>query len=316
VAIETSRGLLVACLRATGPCRPTASWSERSRCWPAPSKTPSGTAPWPTTGCAACCASSTRRSVPPWPASAVGCYAQRPRPSWWPLRPRPRQPDCRWRSCGRCSPELADAVALTARHAGCGRSCAPATCTSHRWWSRRWAARRWRCCASWRPPAPAPRNWPPPPSPSSLPTPTPSSSPAAPGLGPLTGARVLAEVGDDRSRFADARAVKAYAGAAPVTRASGKSHQVSHRRVKNQRLAAAGYVWAFSALTASPGARAHHQRRRAAGDRHIAAQRNLFNRLLGCLHHCLQTRTRYSEQAAFPTRRQPPLDRTPRGMSR
>ena len=122
-----------------------------------------------------------------------------------------------------------------------------------------------------------------------------------PGLGPLTGARVLAEVGDDRSRFADARAVKAYAGAAPVTRASGKSRQVSHRRVKNQRLAAAGYLWAFSALSASPGARAHYDRRRAAGDGHIAAQRNLFNRLLGCLHHCLQTRTRYNEQAAFPT---------------
>lgn len=121
-----------------------------------------------------------------------------------------------------------------------------------------------------------------------------------PGLGALTGARVLAELGDDRSRFADARAVKAYAGAAPITRASGKSHQVSHRRVKNQRLTATGYSWAFSALTASPGARAHYDRRRAAGDGHIAAQRNLFNRLLGCLHHCLQTRTRYNEQAAFP----------------
>jgi transposase len=43
-----------------------------------------------------------------------------------------------------------------------------------------------------------------------------------PGLGPLTGARVLAETGDDRSRFTDARGLKAYAGAAPVTRASGK----------------------------------------------------------------------------------------------
>ncbi|MEU9663921.1 transposase, partial [Streptomyces chartreusis] len=44
-----------------------------------------------------------------------------------------------------------------------------------------------------------------------------------PGLGSLTGARILAEVGDDPSRFADARALKSYAGAAPVTRASGKS---------------------------------------------------------------------------------------------
>src|ERR1700733_12075665 len=105
-----------------------------------------------------------------------------------------------------------------------------------------------------------------------------------PGLGPLAGARVLAEIGDDRSRFQDARGLKAYAGAAPITRASGKHKSVSRRNVKNNRLASAGYVWAFSALTASPGARAHYDRRRDAGDRHAAAQRNLFGRLLGCLH--------------------------------
>jgi len=121
-----------------------------------------------------------------------------------------------------------------------------------------------------------------------------------PGLGTLTGARVLAETGDDRSRFADAKGLKAYAGAAPVTRASGKTTAVLHRRVKNQRLAAAGYVWAFAALTASPGARARYDRRKAAGDRHAAAQRNLFSRLLGCLHHCLATGQPYDENTAFP----------------
>jgi transposase len=121
-----------------------------------------------------------------------------------------------------------------------------------------------------------------------------------PGLGALTGARVLAEIGDDRSRFQDAKGLKAYAGAAPITRASGKSRSVTHRRVKNNRLNAAGYSWAFSALTASPGARAHYDRRRDAGDRHAAAQRNLFGRLLGCLHTCLTTRQHYDETIAFP----------------
>lgn len=121
-----------------------------------------------------------------------------------------------------------------------------------------------------------------------------------PGIGALTGARVLAEIGDDRSRFQDARGLKAYAGSAPITRASGKSRSVTHRRVKNNRLAAAGYTWAFAALTASPGARAHYDRRRDAGDRHSAAQRNLFNRLLGCLHHCLATGQHYDEATAFP----------------
>jgi transposase len=112
---------------------------------------------------------------------------------------------------------------------------------------------------------------------------------------------VLAEIGDDRSRFADPRALKAYAGSAPVTRASGKSITITHRKVKNQRLASVGYQWAFSALTASPGARAHYDRRRAAAERHVAAQRNLFNRLLGILHHCLQTGQPYRETTAFPT---------------
>ncbi|MGW5581956.1 transposase [Micromonospora chokoriensis] len=39
----------------------------------------------------------------------------------------------------------------------------------------------------------------------------------------------MAEIGDDRARFADARALKAYAGAAPVTRASGRSISITHR---------------------------------------------------------------------------------------
>ena len=138
-----------------------------------------------------------------------------------------------------------------------------------------------------------------------------------PGLGALTGARVLAEIGDDRSRFADAKGLKAYAGAAPVTRASGKSRSVTHRRIKNNRLAAVGYIWAFAALTASPGARAHYDRRRDAGDRHTAAQRNLFNRLLGCLHHCLPpasttTRPPHSPaQASHPTQPDNKLPRQP-----
>jgi transposase len=120
-----------------------------------------------------------------------------------------------------------------------------------------------------------------------------------PGLAEVTGARVLAEIGDDRARFADARALKAYAGSAPVTRASGRSHVVTHRRIKNDRLAAVGYTWAFMAMTNSPPARAHYQRRKTHGDRHGAALRNLFNRMLGQLYHCLQTGQIYDPIKAF-----------------
>jgi hypothetical protein len=91
------------------------------------------------------------------------------------------------------------------------------------------------------------------------------------------------------TRFADARALKAYAGSAPVTRASGKKTYVGRRFAKNDRLMAAGFLWAFAALQGSEGANEHYRRRRTAGDWHAAAQRNLLHRLLGQLYHCLQT---------------------------
>jgi transposase len=121
-----------------------------------------------------------------------------------------------------------------------------------------------------------------------------------PGLGSVLGARVLAELGDDRVRFADARSVKAFAGTAPLTRASGTRRVVSMRAVRNKRLGQAGYLWAFSLLRQSPGARAHYDRRRQRGDSHAAALRNLSNRFMGILFHCLQQHVPYDEHQAFP----------------
>lgn len=43
----------------------------------------------------------------------------------------------------------------------------------------------------------------------------------------------------------------------------------------------------------------HYNRRRAAGDRYHPALRNLLNRMLGQLHHCLTTRQTYDETTAF-----------------
>jgi transposase len=120
-----------------------------------------------------------------------------------------------------------------------------------------------------------------------------------PGLADSTGARVLAEIGDDRTRFADARALKAYAGSAPVTRASGRSLSVTHRRIKNDRLAAVGWIWAFAAATNCEPARDHYRRRRDHGDRHAAATRHLFNKLLGQLYHCLQDQQTFDDTKAF-----------------
>jgi hypothetical protein len=121
-----------------------------------------------------------------------------------------------------------------------------------------------------------------------------------PGLGPVLGARVLAEFGDDPDRYADAKARKNYAGTSPITRASGTRRVVLARYARNKHLADATHQWAFCALTASPGARAYYDAIRARGASHHAALRQLANRLVGILHGCLKTRSRYSEDTAWP----------------
>lgn len=120
-----------------------------------------------------------------------------------------------------------------------------------------------------------------------------------PGLADLTGARVLAEIGDDRTRFSDARALKAYAGSAPVTRASGRSISITRRRIKNDRLNAVGFLWAFAPLPRPGPPKDHYDCRRAHGDRHAPALRHLFNRMLGQLYHCLHTHQTYDPIKAF-----------------
>jgi transposase/transposase IS116/IS110/IS902 family protein len=121
-----------------------------------------------------------------------------------------------------------------------------------------------------------------------------------PGLGPILGARVLAEFGDDRSRYADAKARKNYAGTSPITRASGTRRVVLARCARNKHLADATHQWAFCALTASPGARAYYDLIRTRGVGHHAALRQLANRLVGILHGCLKARTPYNEDTAWP----------------
>jgi hypothetical protein len=121
-----------------------------------------------------------------------------------------------------------------------------------------------------------------------------------PGLGPILGARVLAEFGDDHGRYADAKARKNYAGTSPITRASGTRRIVLARYARNRHLADAAHQWAFCALTASPGARAYYDTLRARGTGHHAALRQLGNRLVGILHGCLKSRTLYREDTAWP----------------
>jgi hypothetical protein len=120
-----------------------------------------------------------------------------------------------------------------------------------------------------------------------------------PGLGVVLTARVLGEFGDDTKRFSDVRARKNYSGQSPITRASGKKTIVMARYATNRRLGDALHRQAFSALTASPGARAYYDALRVRKIGHHAALRQLANRLVGILHGCLKTGTKYDENTAW-----------------
>lgn len=120
-----------------------------------------------------------------------------------------------------------------------------------------------------------------------------------PGLGVVCGARVLAEFGDDPHRYTCAKARKNYAGTSPITKASGKKKVALARFIHNDRLIDALMTQAFSALNASPGARAYYDRQKARGASHNAALRQLANRLVGILHGCLKTGTLYDETTAW-----------------
>jgi len=127
-----------------------------------------------------------------------------------------------------------------------------------------------------------------------------------PGMGAILGARVLAEFGDDPHRYADGKARRNYAATSPITRASGKKKVVAARFIHNDRLVGALNAQAFTALRASPGARALYDELRARGIEHNDALRRLANRLVGILHGCLKTRTLYDEATAWSHRQNLP----------
>ena len=113
---------------------------------------------------------------------------------------------------------------------------------------------------------------------------------------------MLTEFGDDPTRYTDAKCRKNYAATSPITRASGKKKTVMARYVHNDRLIDALMTQAFSALNASPGARAYYDQLKARSTGHHAALRQLANRLVGILHGCLKTRTCYDEPTAWSHR--------------
>jgi transposase len=118
-----------------------------------------------------------------------------------------------------------------------------------------------------------------------------------PGIGPRTGARILAEIGDGTG-FASGAKLAAYAGLAPVTRQSGTSLNAETRsRRGNHRLKNAMFLAAFASLR-DPASKAFYDRKRAEGKRHNAALICLARRRCDVILAMLRTGQPYQPDRA------------------
>lgn len=98
-----------------------------------------------------------------------------------------------------------------------------------------------------------------------------------PRAGQRLAPRLLAEVGDDRARYADASSLQALAGTSPVLFESG-TYSRAHRRlgcVKPLRNALFQFAW--QSTLQEEWAKAYYQRKRAEGKSHTVAVRALSN---------------------------------------
>ena len=114
-----------------------------------------------------------------------------------------------------------------------------------------------------------------------------------PRTGSINAAQILAELGDDRLRFATPDQLAAEAGVAPVTKASGKHRGVFCRFACNKRLRRALTTWADNSRHADPWAAAVYRNARARGCDHPHATRILARAWTRVLWRCWNDCTAY-----------------------
>jgi transposase len=133
-----------------------------------------------------------------------------------------------------------------------------------------------------------------------------------PRTGTVNAAQILAELGDDRLRFATDAQLAAEAGVAPVTHSSGKHRGVACRFACNKRLRSALTTWADNSRHAHPWARAVYKNARSRGCDHPHAIRILARAWLRVLWRCWQNEIVYDPAKH---RRAIPFLRTPQPAS-
>jgi transposase len=122
-----------------------------------------------------------------------------------------------------------------------------------------------------------------------------------PGVGDVVAATLIAEIGEDRSRYPTAAVLASEAGLAPVTRASGRSSHARFRYAANDHLRAAYTWWAYTSIRLSPWARTAYDNARSRGQQHHRALRGLAARWNRVLWRCWQDTTTYDPDIHLTT---------------
>lgn len=123
----------------------------------------------------------------------------------------------------------------------------------------------------------------------------------------ITAARLVAEIGDDRSRYPSAEALAADAGMAPVAKESGKRKVAAFRWACDKRLREAVACLADSTRHHHPWARSVYARARSRGLDHPHAIRVLGRAWLRVLWRCWQDEVPYDPAKHGNLRRLQPV---------
>jgi transposase len=116
-----------------------------------------------------------------------------------------------------------------------------------------------------------------------------------PGAGAVLAPRLLAALGSQRERYANAAEVQAYSGIAPVTEQSGKKKWVHFRWACPKFLRQSFHEWAGHSIAHSPWARSYYQQQRERGKGHHAAVRGLAFKWIRIVFRCWKDRVAYDE---------------------
>ncbi len=116
-----------------------------------------------------------------------------------------------------------------------------------------------------------------------------------PGTGLCLAPRLLAALGEDRSRFNSAQEIQNYAGLSPVTERSGQKSWV-HWRWQCSKFVRQSFIeWSAKSVKQSYWAGLYYEQQRAKGKSHQSAVRALAYKWVRIVYRCWKTRTPYDE---------------------